>query len=299
MKLLVALFAVAMCQESPSPKQVNISSSSEDSRQSNEQSAQSYHGMVGIPEAERIRSEEQKPTGRIAGGLASYRGEHPFFGGLVISLTTGSTSVCGSTLVSSSKLVTAAQCWYDGYYQAYLFQVVLGSVYLFSGGTRLYTASVVTHPSYNPGYFSYDIAVITIPLVNFDNYISPAVLPSFSEVGSSYAGSRAEAIGFGKTSDADSITTSASLRDVFVDVITNSQCALIYGPVVTNNVVCTSGIGSKGLCGGDSGGPLVLRLATDKLIGVATFNSASGCRAGDPSGYTRVTAHLNWLNSQI
>ncbi|KPJ05398.1 Trypsin-4 [Papilio xuthus] len=112
-----------------------------------------YHENVGIPKAEAIRQAELAADfdgSRIVGGSTVSRlGEWPFIGGLVISLTDGRQSVCGSSLLSATKLVTAAHCWRTHNVQARQFTVVLGSLRLFSGGTRINTNRVEMHSSYN------------------------------------------------------------------------------------------------------------------------------------------------------
>lgn len=85
-------------------------------------------------------------------------------GGLIISLINiAGSSVCGSSLVSHNRLVTAAHCWFDGRNQAWQFLVVLGSPMLFSGGTRIATSNVVVHPQWLPSMLLNDVAVIYLP----------------------------------------------------------------------------------------------------------------------------------------
>lgn len=76
----------------------------------------------------------------------------------IIGLT--GTGVCGASLISSNRLVTAAHCWFDGTNQAWRFTVVLGSVTLFSGGTRIDTSVVAMHPNWTPLLVRNDVAVI-------------------------------------------------------------------------------------------------------------------------------------------
>lgn len=86
-------------------------------------------------------------------------------GGLLISLIgISGNSVCGSSLVSGNRLVTAAHCWTDGRMQAWQFLVILGSNNLFSGGTRIATTDVVMHPWYTPHNLNNDIAIIRLPV---------------------------------------------------------------------------------------------------------------------------------------
>lgn len=90
-------------------------------------------------------------------------------GGLVITLTTGATSVCGSSLLSNNRAVTAAHCWWDGRSQARQFVVVLGSTTLFTGGTRITTTNVQMHANWNPSNLNNDVAIIVINWVNYSS----------------------------------------------------------------------------------------------------------------------------------
>ncbi|XP_030034521.2 collagenase-like [Manduca sexta] len=257
-----------------------------------------YHEQVGVPEAARIRDEESRVMGRVAGGLGSYLGEHKFFAGLVISLTNGQTSVCGGSLISSNRVLTAATCWFDGQYQASAMLAVLGSVRLFSGGTRVSAASIAVHPRFNYYFFENNLAVLNIPYVSSTSYIRPIVM---ANTNLSYASYTAEIIGFGKTSPGSAITESQTLRDVFVQVLTNDVCRIYYGNLVEPEHMCTSGVGARGACGGDAGGPLILysSAGNDVLIGVVNFWSSNGCASGYPSGHTRVAHHYNWIRAQL
>jgi secreted trypsin-like serine protease len=49
---------------------------------------------------------------------------------------------------------------------------------------------------------------------------------------------------------------------------------------------------------GDSGGALVDQSGNGYTqIGVVSFVSSAGCASGYPSGYTRVTSHVDWIRS--
>lgn len=71
-------------------------------------------------------------------------------------------SICGGVLVSNNRVLTAAHCWNDGVNQVWRLTVVLGSVLLFSGGTRVQSSDVVVHPRWFPLLIRNDIAVIRL-----------------------------------------------------------------------------------------------------------------------------------------
>ena len=86
-----------------------------------------------------------------------------------------------------------------------------------------------------------------------------------------FAGETAVVAGWGATSEGGS--NSAQLRKVAVSVISNSQCATIYGGVVTSNMVCAGrNEGGKDACLGDSGGPLITSTGSSvTLVGVVSW----------------------------
>ncbi|CAG4984065.1 unnamed protein product [Colias eurytheme] len=260
-----------------------------------------YHENVGMQEARRIQLAESAidfDGSRIIGGSQSSLAAHPHLGGLVITLTSGGTSVCGSSLLSNTRAVTAAHCWFDGRSQARQFVVVLGSLSLFSGGTRITTTNVQMHQNWNWNTANNDVAVIVINRVGFNNNIQAINLASGS---SDYVGTWATAVGYGRTSDSQSgVPSNTSRRQVNLRVITNAECRNVYGSAsVVASTICTSGAGGVGTCGGDSGGPLSIGSGSGRtLIGITSFGSVR-CQAGHPSAFARVTSFNSWIRARL
>ncbi|XP_075977323.1 collagenase-like [Anticarsia gemmatalis] len=259
-----------------------------------------YHENVGIAEAARIKQAEQAHDfdgSRIVGGSAAALGAHPHLGGLVITLTNGATSVCGSSLLTNTRSVTAAHCWWDGRNQARQFVVVHGSVRLFSGGVRTTTTNVVMHGSWNPNNLNNDVAVINHNFVTYTNVIRNIALATGS---ANYVGTWAHAAGFGRTADgnAGAITNNQFKSHVWLQVITNAVCQQTYGNSIIASTLCTSGAGGIGTCGGDSGGPLAINNGAT-LIGITSFGSIRGCQVGLPAGFARVTSFASWIQARL
>ncbi|XP_045451512.1 collagenase-like [Melitaea cinxia] len=249
-----------------------------------------YHLEIGIPERARIDAAEAAADfdgSRIIGGQVSALGANPHLAGLQISLYNGHRSICGASLISNTRLVTAAHCWRTPNARARSVTVILGTVNYNSGGVRITTNNVVTHPLYSDFNIRNDVAVIRINHVNFNNNIRPVALATGSN---QYVGVTAVAAGFGSTSEISSVA-----RHVSLQVIDNNTCARTYGTaVVGSSILCTSNSGGKSFCSGDSGGPLTVG---NTLIGIASFLSARGCAAA-PGGFARVTYFASWLSSQ-
>ncbi|CAF4797617.1 unnamed protein product [Pieris macdunnoughi] len=259
--------------------------------------ADNYHANFGIQEALRIRHIEEAldfDGARIIGGSDSRLGENPHLGGLIITLTSGWESVCGSSLLTNTKAVTAAHCWWDGYNQASRFTVVLGSVRLFSGGVRITTANVVLHPQWNPRTVTNDVAVITINHVNYNNNIRPI---SMATGNNNFVGTVAVAVGYGFTSDSQNgIPNNSVQKRVNLRVITNAECEETYG-YVEDTLLCVDTEGGRvSTCAGDSGGPLTVG---GRLIGITSFGHAAGCESGYPAAFSRVTSYQSWISSRL
>lgn len=262
-----------------------------------------YHEAEGIPAAERIKRIEEAVDfdgTRIAGGSTARLGDHPFLAGLLVLLQNRRTSVCGSSILTNTRLVTAAHCWWDGTNQGTEITAVFGSVTLFSGGTRVTTRTIAMHASFNTRNLNNDIAIITVPRINFNNNIQRIAIPSSSQSFLSFVGSWAQCAGFGVTRDSENINNNQVLRQVNLQVVNNIDCSTVYGFNIIDSTLCTSGRGNVGPCGGDSGGPVSLVHSGQRiLIGVVSFHSANGCNIGFPGGHARVTSFRSWINARI
>ncbi|CAG9564984.1 unnamed protein product [Danaus chrysippus] len=251
-----------------------------------------YHNTIGVYEAARIKQAEESADfdgSRIAGGNFASLGQFPYQAGLIIGLTDGRRSVCGASLISNTRLVTAAHCWLTYDVAASQFTVVLGSVNLFSGGTRINTTNVQLHPSYNSWTLANDIAIIIINPVSYSNTIRNIGLASGSN---QYVGSWATASGFGRYADGSGV--SERLRYVTLQVITNDVCRGTYPSTVLDSNLCVAAPNGRSTCGSDSGGPLAIG---NTMIGVTSFGHREGCTRGHPAGFARVTSFYSWILS--
>ncbi|KAL4709475.1 hypothetical protein ACJJTC_012812 [Scirpophaga incertulas] len=270
-----------------------------DGRSLQQNSLNRYHVLTGIPRAYHIYQAE---FFRIVGGKeVSSLADHPHQVGLVVTLNGGFTSVCGASLISITRILTAAHCWWDGQIQAIQFTVVLGSLTIFSGGTRLNTRDVVVHPSWNPNDIINDIAMVKVPRVNFNANIKPIALPKATDVNKDFSGMKGVITGYGKISDGQSsFPPSTRLYQNTVNIITNEVCQQNFEMTIHSSHMCTSGQGGVGTCDGDSGGPLTVVWNNVRTqVGIVSFGLGDGCQRGYPSVYTRITAHLSWINSNL
>ncbi|CAD0197834.1 unnamed protein product [Chrysodeixis includens] len=295
MKFALALLALAAVT---SARNINL----EDVIDLEDNTAYGYLSKIGQPALERIRKAEEEADiqSRIVGGSAAALGQYPHQAGLLANFNAGQ-GVCGGSLLNNRRVLTAAHCWFDGINQASSVTVVLGSIFLFSGGNRQTTNNVVMHGSWNPNLIRNDIALINLNNnVGFNNNIAPIALPSGSEVNENFAGNTAIASGFGRTSDGANISNNQFLSHVQVQVITNNVCWASFPLIVQSSNICISGANGKSTCNGDSGGPLIVtRNNRPILIGVTSFGSARGCQIGSPAAFARVTSFLSWITPRL
>ncbi|XP_072949846.1 transmembrane protease serine 9-like [Epargyreus clarus] len=266
-----------------------------------------YHRTVGIPLAMKIKAAEdaimkRNANSRIVGGEEADPTSHPFLAGIIATLeNTPLPSVCTATVVSPKNLVLAARCWDDGVEAVLRFIVTVGSNRLFSGGHRVETTNVITHPDWNPSTLENDIAFITLAnALPFSDKIQPIALPT-NYLDEDFVGETAIALGFGKTDD-DQVGVSVLqvVNQVDLTVISTEACQAVYGTWAQDTNICTDGTDGVGICGGDIGGPLyVVRDETPVLVGVASFFASTGCQSGHPSAFTRVTSFYDFISENI
>ncbi|CAH0686236.1 unnamed protein product [Spodoptera exigua] len=292
--LALALFALAAVATA---KNIHF----EDAIDLEDISAYGYLSKIGKPLADEIREAEEKASAsRIVGGSHSELGQFPYQAGLLADFWIGQ-GVCGGSLISANRVLTAAHCWFDGIDQAYRFTVVLGSVRLFSGGQRFTSSNVIMHWGWNPNLIRNDIAVIRLGSdVSFSDIIAPIAIPSGGLINESFDGEVAVASGFGRTSDNVGVSVNQVLSHVELSVISNAICRASFPLYIQDSNICTSGANGKSTCRGDSGGPLVVNVDDSPvLIGITSFGSARGCEVGAPAAFARVSSYVSWINDQL
>jgi len=151
----------------------------------------------------------------------------------------------------------------------------------------------ISHQKYNQRTFINDIALIKLSSpVDYSHGISPICLPI--NLGSQlFEGKHATVTGWGTTSfQGDSSNT---LLEVTLPIITNTDCAKLYGFRIQDHQICTYEE-DKDACQGDSGGPLVS--LDDKghyqQIGIVSFGIGCGDK-NRPGVYTRITSFIDWI----
>lgn len=225
---------------------------------------------------------------RIVGGSTTTTGAYPF----MMQITDASQNqFCGGTLVSATKVVTAAHCMVGESTSSV--RVVGGRTYLNgTNGTVSRVSGIWIHPDYQDVTQGNDVAVLTL---STSMSYTPASYVDSSDTGVYAAGTTARILGWGTTSSGGS--SSNQLRTATVPTVADSSCASSYGSdFIASDMVC-AGYTSGGVdtCQGDSGGPLLIG---GVLAGITSWGE--GCaQAGYPGVYTRLTTFSDEVGEQI
>jgi secreted trypsin-like serine protease len=232
----------------------------------------------------------------IVNGSEASPGEYPAQGLLRIDLGDGS-ALCGGTVVSPRKFVTAAHCVADEANEPRppgAFQVFLGEndVNDFDAADRHAVSAVALHPDYaeDAGQQTDDVAVLTFAA---PVGATPTRIIGPGETALWAPGAAAVIIGWGDTAEGAN-TGSDLLREAEIPIRSDVDCARAYQRLfIASTMLCAGAADpvnfSADTCQGDSGGPLLATAldGTPRLAGATSFGD--GCaEPGKPGVYARV-----------
>ena len=224
---------------------------------------------------------------RIVGGGPATVGEYPYF--VSVQTATGS-HFCGGSLVSATRVLTAAHC-VEGKLPAGL-RVVIGRTALFeaSQGIIRSISAINIHPSWSSVTFRHDVAILTLasPVTNADNTnaaIEWLRLADPAESSLFEPDDPATVIGHGATSEGG--LGSSTLLEVSVPVQSDATMSSpsVYGSSFDGPTMIGAGplSGGQDSCQGDSGGPLLVPVdGVDIQIGDVSWGD--GCARRDRPG---------------
>ncbi|MEU6255045.1 trypsin-like serine protease [Streptomyces sp. NPDC047043] len=212
---------------------------------------------------------------------------------------------CGGTVVSPTKILTAAHCVKDEDGTSYNWKaygaVLTGTSQLpttdSSGNTDLHGGTVSlplrqwNHPSYSPTTINNDIAVITLatPVT-----ATPIRMTTSGDTASYAGGTSAKLYGWGRTSSG-SQDISETLKSATLTIHTDTTCSGVYGSdYIKGHMICAgtqsgTDTGTKAACNGDSGGPLVV---DNRIVGVVSWGVTNCVSKGYYSVFSKVSTYI-------
>ena len=188
---------------------------------------------------------------RIIGGNEAQRNQFPYQAGLIMSIAgSDNTGLCGGSLISNNRVLTAAHCVDI----ASSVLVLLGAHMIREEESTQVRINVpgsglVYHPEYDSRILLNDVAMIKFPSqVVFNNFIQPIAL---AEGTNNFAGENAVLSGWGRFGS--TVESSSFLRFVNLQVLTNLACRIRFPTIIQDSTICANGEGNVGGCNGDSG----------------------------------------------
>ncbi|CRK96378.1 CLUMA_CG009795, isoform A [Clunio marinus] len=250
----------------------------------------------------------------IFGGQYAKRGQWPWL--CTLHDSTSDEFFCGSTLISSQHVLTAAHCfWSKGNFapshdatNSYIAAGKYDLRYFENTEQKRKLVEVVIHPDwkYNTENFDADIAVATMEYpVQFTTTVQPICLPNFNSVLIHPMGT---VVGWGKseTSGPSQNDHESIPKQVGVRAVTNEECFLHYiefAKISSPRTFCAGWPGQNvGPCHGDSGGGFYYKVGNVWYIqGIvsATVIDGGRCDVSKYSVYTNVLKLADWIKDQM
>jgi len=228
---------------------------------------------------------------RIVGGEDASPGEFPH---QIVMLRggVGGSLMCGGSLISANKVITAAHCC-DGQSPSRI-GVRVGNHHLYEDDPDqkdFALTGIQVHEDYDAYAFANDICILDMDgeADLSSEFIDTIALPAAGEEYDD--GAICTVTGWGTTSQGGSL--GRILQKVDVPVVSDERCGNAYGQEeIIPSMIC-AGVAGKDSCQGDSGGPF---MCGSQLSGIVSWGY--GCaQAGYPGVYTQTSYFIDWINS--
>lgn len=250
--------------------------------------------------------------GLIIGGVKVIKNEFPW-SVAIFHKTDGNQFICGGTLITRRKVITAAHCilpkYSDEVKNAKDIELRLGAYDLRKnneiGLLKITPSNITIHPDYKPFVTNYDadIAVIDLPFeVKTSKYVRPICIwerrhgpPEFAE---------GQVVGWGVAKH-NSLAHENVARKLKIPVIKNEKCFLeepLFTQLSSNRTFCGGARTGQGPCRGDSGAGLYFinkgKFYLGGMVSAATFDTFNNCDVKNFALYTDFYKFIPWLDGR-
>ncbi|CAH1113661.1 unnamed protein product [Psylliodes chrysocephalus] len=221
---------------------------------------------------------------KIWGGNDTDISAHPW----TVSLQNWNNSFCGGSLISSTWVLTAADCVSGINLNVTELTIRAGSSQPDQNGQLVEVSNILVNPKYNSVNMENDIALLQLKSPVTVESAKVASLPKAGE--ELDEGTAVNVVGWGVEKNS---TGASILQLVELLVINRNACADQYTGTsveVPDTKFCARGK-DQDVCMGDFGGPV----AVDNVV-YGVISPGLGCEADYPAVFTKVSKYTSWIN---
>lgn len=245
----------------------------------------------------------------ITNGQKTYHGQWPWHVALYKTEGINLNYLCGGSLISKNKIITAAHCLVSNpgnkiiSYKSLIIYLGKHNLRQYTGETGVQTKEVSRmniNPLYNSSNFQGDIAILTLSSdIEFTNYVRPVCTWEESNSIEDIKGKEGVVAGWGLT---EYDQTSEELKMASLPVVSTETCLRsypkFYSEYLSDKAFCAGFRNGTSPCNGDSGGGLVFKRNNSwYLRGIVSLSVAKeGLNFCDPNYYVIFTDSARFVD---